>query len=395
MRKLAVWLCASVFLAMVSLVTVAMAEQERAPLKVGVVLPLTGAYQKFGEIQKNAFLMGTEEINAGGGVNGRPIELLIVDVKSKMDIGRSAAENLILRDKVIVLTGGYSSDVTFAMAAVAQNRKVPLLITSGAADEITELAADYVFRLNQPVSEYERPFIEFLQQVVKPERVVIVYEKTLFGESGSKAFAKQAFELDWKILLNEGYEAGTQDFNALLGKAKSANPDVVYMISNDEKEAAMLVQQAKGLGFKPRVFMGAAAGFTLPEFRRLAGDAAENVYSLTLWTPQVPYTGAKEYYSNYMKKFGSETDYHGAEAYASIYVVADALKRAKKLTPKGVREALAKTSMMTVFGPVKFISYDKKTQQNSLPSYLAQWQKGVLETVWPQIAATKAYIYEE
>ena len=169
----------------------------------------------------------------------------------------------------------------------------------------------------------------------------------------------------------------------------------LYMISNDEEEAALLVQEAKGLGFKPRVFVGAAAGFTLPEFCRLAGDAAENVYSLTLWTPQVPYTGAKEYYSNYMKKFGSETDYHGAEAYASIYVVADALKRAKNLTPKEVREALAKTSMMTAFGPVKFISYDKKTQQNSLPSYLAQWQKGVLETVWPQIVATKAYIYNE
>jgi branched-chain amino acid transport system substrate-binding protein len=187
---------------MAVLVTVAVAGQERPPLKVGVVLPLTGAYQKFGEIQKNAFLMGTEEINAQGGVNGRPIELLIEDAKSKIDIGRSAAEKLILRDKLIVLTGGYSSDVTFAISAVAQNRKVPLLITSGAADEITELAADYVFRLNQPVSEYERPFIEFLQQVVKPERVVIVYEKTLFGESSSKAFAKQAFELDWKILLN-------------------------------------------------------------------------------------------------------------------------------------------------------------------------------------------------
>jgi branched-chain amino acid transport system substrate-binding protein len=59
-------------------------------------------------------------------------------------------------------------------------------------------------------------------------------------------------------------------------------------------------------------------------------------------------------------------------------VVADALERAKRLTPKDVREALARTSMMTAFGPVKFTSYDKKTQQNSLPSYLAQWQEGVL-----------------
>ncbi|HOV87279.1 MAG TPA: ABC transporter substrate-binding protein, partial [Syntrophobacteraceae bacterium] len=142
-------------------------------------------------------------------------------------------------------------------------------------------------------------------------------------------------------------------------------------------------------------FAGAAAGFTLPEFRTLAGHAAENVFSATLWTPQVPYPGARQYYQSYLKRFGSEPDYHGAEAYASVYVVADALKRAKELTPGGVREALAKTDMMTAFGPVRFTSYDNKTQQNSLPTFLVQWQKGALETVWPRTVATKTYVFSE
>ena len=74
-------------------------------------------------------------------------------------------------------------------------------------------------------------------------------------------------------------------------------------------------------------------------------------------------------------------------------MVADALKRAKELTPEGVREALTATDMMTVFGPVKFVSYEKKKQQNSLPTYLVQWQKGVLETVWPKNVATKPYVF--
>jgi len=394
MKKLTVWSSSAVFLVMAALGSVAAAGPEGAPIKVGVVLPLSGAQQKFGEIEKNSFLMALEEINAAGGVNGRPLELLIEDDKSKIDIGRSAAEKLILKDQVVALTGGYSSDVTFAMAAVAQHRNVPFLITTGAADEITELGAEYVFRLNPPVSEYARPLIEFLQQVVKPKSIVILYEKSLFGQSGSREFADQAVEQDWKILMNEGYEAGTADFKTLLNKAKAAKPDVVYMISY-VKEAALLVQQAKESSLKPKVFAGAAAGFTLPEFYKLAGDAAENVFSVTLWTPQVPYPGAKEYYSNYLKKFGSETEYHGAEAYASLYVLADALKRAKELSPKGVRDALAKTNLMTAFGPVKFTAYDKKTQQNSLPTYLVQWQKGVLETVWPQIVASKPYRYSE
>lgn len=394
MNTFSVWLSAAVFLAMACLPAPARAAPAGAPIKVGAVIPLTGPLQKFGEIQNNSFVMAVEEINAAGGINGRPIELLIADDQSRIDIGRSAAERLILQNQVIALTGGYSSDVTFAMAAVAQRRKVPFLITTGAADEITELGASYVFRLNQPVSEYARPLVEFLQEVVQPKSVVIIYEKGLFGQSGSREFADQAYESGWKVLMNQGYEAGTVDFRSLLGKATSAKPDVAYMISY-VKEAVLLVQQARELGFKPKVLAGAAAGFTLPEFGKLAGDAAENVFSVALWTPNLPYPGAKEYYGNYAKRFGSETEYHGAEAYASIYVVADALKRAKALTPQDVREALARTHMMSAFGPVRFTSYDKKTQQNSLPTYLVQWQKGVLETVWPQSLATKAYIYGE
>ena len=72
-----------------------------------------------------------------------------------------------------------------------------------------------------------------------------------------------------------------------------------------------------------------------------------------------------------------------------MYVIADALNRAKALSPDDIREALAKTDMMTVFGPVKFISYEKKTQQNKLPTFLVQWQGENLETVWPKEVATK------
>jgi branched-chain amino acid transport system substrate-binding protein len=69
------------------------------------------------------------------------------------------------------------------------------------------------------------------------------------------------------------------------------------------------------------------------------------------------------------------------------------LKRAKALTAKGIRDALAETDTMTIFGPVKFVSYDKKTQQNKLPTYLVQWINGKLETVWPREVATARYIY--
>ncbi len=362
------------------------------PIKVGVVLPLTGEQAKFGEIEKNSLLMGLEEINKAGGVNGRIIELLIEDDTGKPDVGRSAVEKLISQDKVVALTGGYSSSVTYAVCAVAQQRKVPFLVSTGSADKITEQGWDYVFRIAPPVSEYPKALNSFLAEIVKPQSVAILHENTLFGQSGAKEFAEQCEKGGIKVLIKDGYEAGAVDFKPLLIKVKAAKPDLVYMISY-VMDAALLMRQSKELNFNPKLFVGGGAGFTLPEFAKNAGDASELVFSADLWSAQLPYPGAKEYSENFQKRFRSATEYHGAEAYGSIYVVADALKRAKEFTPAAVRDSLASTDMMTAFGPVKFVSYGKKKQQNALPTYLVQWQKGILETVWPRNVATKRYIF--
>ena len=233
----------------------------------------------------------------------------------------------------------------------------------------------------------------FLKGVAKDVKTVaLLYENSAFGQSSSKSFEKDAEELGLKIVVKEGYQAGAIDFKPLLTKVKAANPDMIYMVSY-VMDASLLMRQSKELGINPKMFVGGGAGFTLPEFAKSAGDAADGVYSATLWVETLPFPGAKEYFNKFQKKYGSETEYHGAEAYAAMYVVADALKRAKSITPKDVRDALAKTDMKTAFGPVKFVSYGKKTQQNKLDTYMVQWQKGELEAVWPKSVATKKYIY--
>jgi branched-chain amino acid transport system substrate-binding protein len=392
MKKLSLCLMAALFVALMGGGPACGTDTQADSIKVGVVLPLTGKQAKFGEIEKNSFLMALDEINEAGGVNGRPIDLLIEDDTSKPDVGRSAVEKLIARDEVLVIGGGYSSSVTYAMAAVAQQRKVPFVVNTGSADKITEQGWDYIFRLNPPVSEYPKGLKSFLEEVVKPKTVAILYENSLFGQSGSKKFAALCEKMGLKVLVKEGYEAGAVDFKPLLIKTKAEKPDLVYMISY-VMDAALLMRQSKELDFNPRLFVGGGAGFTLPEFQKNAGPAAQYVYSATLWSPNLPYPGAKEYYDKYVEKYNSPTEYHGAEAYACMYVIADALKRAKEMTSAAVREALTDTDIMTAFGPVKFISYGEKAQQNSLPTYLVQWQQGKLETVWPKGVQTKPYVF--
>lgn len=390
MNKAIIGLGAALFL--VSLLAGPAAAAGPPAIKIGVVLPLSGPHLKFGEIEKNSFLLAEEEINAAGGINGKRLQLLFEDDGSRFEQGRAAAEKLVTRDQVVALTGGYSSPVAFAVASLAQKRRIPFLVTTGSADEITEQGWEYVFRLNPPVSEYARALIDFLQEVVKPTRVAVIYEDSLFGQSGSREFIDEALEMGWKIALNAGYAPGAADFKPLLSKARAARADLVYLVSY-VNEAARFMLQAREVNFSPKLFTGAAAGLTLPEFSRLAGEAAEHVVSASLWTPHVQYPGAREYAERYRKKFGHETEYHGAEAYASVQVLADALKRAGAVAPAALREALTKTNLMTVFGPVKFTAYGKKGQQNSLPTYVVQWQQGTLETIWPALVATKPYIY--
>lgn len=392
MKKYGMFL--GVFFVFLSLVTICSGPACADTIKVGIVLPLTGKLAKFGEIENKSFLMALEEINAAGGVNGKKIELIVEDTTGKPDVGRSAIEKLISQDKVIMVGGGYSSSVTWASIAVAQQRKVPFLVNTGSADNITEQGWNYIFRLNPPVSEYPQGFASFLKSVATDVKTVaILHENSLFGQSGSKTFAEECEKvMGLEVIMKEGYEAGAVDFKPLLTNVKSKQPDLVYMVSYI-MDAALLIRQAKELNLNPKLFVGGAAGFTLPEFQKNVGDASEYVFSATLWTPSVPYPGAKEYYEKFVKKYGEPTEYHGAEAYAAMYVIADALKRAQSLTPKDVRDSLAETDMMTVFGPVKFVSYGKMTQQNKLPTFLVQWQKGELETVWPSEVATVKYVY--
>jgi branched-chain amino acid transport system substrate-binding protein len=158
-------------------------------------------------------------------------------------------------------------------------------------------------------------------------------------------------------------------------------------------DASLLMRQSKELDLNAQAFIGGGAGHTLPEFLQNAADASEFCMSATLWTPQAKYPGASTFFDTFKKKFGKEPDYHGVEAYAAAYVLADVVKRAKATTPEDLRTALAATEMMTAFGPVKFVSWGQFTNQNRMDTLVLQVLKGRFETIWPPEGASAKYVY--
>jgi branched-chain amino acid transport system substrate-binding protein len=381
------------FLAFVSAIMLSSALAANS-LKIGVMLPLTGRQASFGRIQKKSVLMAAEEINAGGGVNGKKIELTIADTQGNPDAGRAAIEQLINRDKVLVIGGGFSNTATWAAISIAQTNKIPFLVNSAAADKITEQRWEYIFRLNQPVSERLDALASFISSVATDVRsVAIVYANSLEHSADARRFFKMAGERGLKPVIREGFEAGAADFRPLLTRVKAKNPDLIYVAADNAKSAALLVRQSRDLKLNPKLFVGGGNGFIQPDFAAHAGQASDHIVCTAIWTPTVPYRGAGTFNEKFIGRYKTPPEHYGAEAYAGISVIADALKRTKVAGPKNVREALAKTNLMTVLGPVEFSAYNNKSQQNKLPAFLVQWIDGQLQIIWPPKMATRKIVY--
>ncbi len=362
------------------------------PLNLTIPLPLTGSNAKFGEIEKNSYEIAAEEINAKGGIKGRKIVLSFEDSQGKPEISRGIAEKLIDVNKQPVVIGEYSSSCSKAIAAVANERKVPYLVVTGADDSITQQNYKYVFRMNPSNAYYAAGLISFLNQVVKPKSIAILYESSDFGTSGAEDMVKRAEKMGMKVLVNEKYEKGAVDFRPILTKLKATRPDVIYMVSY-VMDASLLMKQIKELRIDAKLFAGGAAGFAIPEFIDNAKDAAEYVVTATLWSTQAKYPGAKEFAEKYKAKHGDYPSYHGAEAYSALYVMKDVLQRAKSVTPEDIRSAMKATNMVTAFGPIKFEDKEGYQNQNFMDTLVLQVIKGAHETIWPAKYASQKYLY--
>ena len=141
-------------------------------VQIGVLLPLTGSQANFGEMEKNSYEMLRELVNHNGGIDGIQLDFIYEDDTGKPEVGRAGAERLININKVPLITGGYSSSVTFSACAVAQQYEIPFLVNTGSVDKITQPEAFnlkpndgdkfYIYRLCPTVSEYASTIGSFL-----------------------------------------------------------------------------------------------------------------------------------------------------------------------------------------------------------------------------------------
>ena len=360
------------------------------PVVVGV---LHSEKFPYAAMMKNSFEMALDVVNKNGGINGRPLKLVFANDQGKRKPGESAVKELVKKTGAILLVGAYHSSNTVYMARVADKLNTPLLICTASDDRITQRKWRNVYRLNPPASEYAKGLEDFLFKEIKPKSMVMVYENSPYGTGGALRMMWFCRENDIDLNGIEPYhkERLRPDyFKRIVARVKEALPDVIYMVSYLD-DGALLVKTIQELKIDSHL-CGGAGGFTHKKFINKAGEFANNLLTATLWTQQLQYPGAKEYYNRYVKIYSIPPDYHGAEAYSSLLVAADVLKRAESFRPDSVRMAMDSTDMMTPFGPVKFKSYKKFERQNRLPTQVLQIIDGKFECVWPETLATTRFI---
>lgn len=354
--------------------------QDAHSVRIGVITSLTGPQAAFGQAHKNGYAVAVAELNARGGILGKPLELVFYDDQSKPDQAVQGVAKLVDQDHVPIILGAYSSENTRAIVPAVTQKRVPLIMPTATADNVMETGSPWVFRLCAGSNAYATATVDFLKNNGAPKTLAIVYENTNFGQANAKSMKAVATAAGMTVVDEEAYQASSPDYKALLQRVGAKEPEVVYFASY-LLDATTLLRQSEQVGLSPKYITSAGTGFAAAEFPtdKGAGKYAEYTFSVSQWLPTAKWPGSKEFDDAYTKLTGAHPAYHAAEAYAALLVAADAINRAKSDQPAAITDAIRATQLTTPFGSVQF---DAKGQ-NAHPVLITQVQGGQYKVVWP------------
>ncbi len=320
------------------------------PIKIGFVASITGGASWLGEPEKNTAVMLQDWINKAGGINGRPLEIIIEDSKSGASEAVLATKKLIEKDQVVVIIGSSTSGESMAMANICEKVPIPM-ISMAAANQIVTPAEEYKRMISSPTSAFEvpkvqRPWIfktpqadtlavEAIYSFMKQKgisKVGIISVSDGFGSSGRGELKRLTPKYGITLVADEVYGPKDSDMTAQLTRIKAAGAQAVINWSIGPTQV-IVMKNWKALAMGIPLYQ--SHGFGSKENIKLAGGAAEGVIAplgrvvgwekLSKNNPQ--YAVVSKYVPEYEKRFNAEVSTFGGHAYDAIYMVVDALKK--------------------------------------------------------------------
>jgi branched-chain amino acid transport system substrate-binding protein len=363
------------------------AASSSGPIKVGASIAATGSYGRTGLYQQEAYQLWEKQVNARGGLLGRQVEMIIRDDQSDASTGQKLYEQLITDDKVDLILGPYSSQVTQAAANVAEKYKYPMLAAGASASDLwTQGNKKYLFGVYSIAESYFVGVLEIAQKEGY-HTIAVANESTLFPKSTAAGTVKLAKEKGMQVVLEEQYPEKVTDVSSVIQKAKAANAEVLVGGSY-LPDGLLLTRQAKELSYNPKM-MAFSVGASMPDYGEALGKDADYVFGPSMWESELKTPGNAEFVRAYQEMFNRDPDYHSAAGYSACQVLEAAVKAVGGLDNQKIRDWIAAAEMETVL-PGRF-KVDANGMMIGHDAVTIQWQGPNKVMVWPAKYATGSY----
>ena len=329
----------------------------QSPIKIGVIEPLSGPVAASGNYVRMGAEIARDWVNAKGGVNGRKIELVIEDNKSDPKEAASAAEKLIVRDKVPAIMGAWGSSMTLAAMPKLEEYGVPMVVETSSAGTVTKRGNPWIFRIAPP-SDMEALGLEQYVDKLGIKKADFLAVNTDWGRGSIQAFGDMLKKKGVAVGAAEYMDQSATDMNAQITKIKGDNGDTLFLTTAVEQITLVLKQSQEQRLTRKVITTGGSSSPT--QLIKQAGAAAEGTYHIVFfmpWFPEAMPDGklAKAFVDEWAKRghpFEGLTE--GFRGHDGIATIAEAVKIAGKDEAKAIQQALWKVSFTGVNGPIKF-----------------------------------------
>lgn len=326
----------------------ALPAQADEPVRVGLVAVLSGPAAAYGTAIRAGVELALARVNA----KGARIRLFVADSGGTKDGAINAARLLIGRDRVAAIIGPTLSNEMFAMGPVTNARGIPTIGCSTTANGITDIGP-FIFRTALPEADVI-PVTMKKAAARGVKTIALMYANDdAFSKSGFEVMKAAATRVGFRILDIESFGSRDTDFSAQLTRIKALKPDAVGISALVEPVSGVLLQ-ARQLGFgKETLFIG-GNGSNSPKLGQIAGAAADGLIVGSPW-----FIGKKDpanvaFVAAFRTKYGRDPDQFAAQAYDTLFILADAIAGAGYGEPERIRNWLLKTNYTGVMGPFRF-----------------------------------------
>jgi len=320
------------------------------PIKLGAFFDLTGAGSAIGTPTKLVAEMVVKKINGEGGINGRPLQLVIADDEGDPTKAAIIAKKFIESDKVVAIIGPTRTDTGMAAKPIIEQMKVPTFMCVGGDPVVTVPPFKWTFKSPQRTSVAVKKTYDYLKRK-GIQNIAIITSADGFGRDGKNWLEKLAVEYGLKIITGESFQATDNDMTTQLIKIKAASPEAIICWTIG-KAGSIVAKNVKQLGIQVPLFQ--CHGLPDPIYIKLAGEASEgNIMPATklMVAAQLPNSDPQkkvilEFIRLYQDVYQYERQFpintHSGYAWDAIYILANAMKKAGTNNEK-LREAIEKT----------------------------------------------------